>query len=101
MWADHGLRATGLYEVTNNQHEVAMVWATSVEAWTQLQRDRDTTRGLDDTGEPDDRLVVWDAVAADYVTGGDTHVMTPLPGTVYGPPSWEEADLSDWLEPPS
>ena len=99
MWADHGLQVTGLYEVTNNLHEVVMVWATSVEAWTQLQRDRDTTRGLDDTGAPDARLTAWDEVAASYVTGGDTHVMTPLPGTVYGPPSWEEADLDDWLNP--
>jgi hypothetical protein len=24
--------------------------------------------------------------------------MTPLPGTVYGPSDWEEADLDDWLE---
>jgi len=23
--------------------------------------------------------------------------MTPLPRTVYGPPDWEEASLSDWL----
>ena len=29
--------------------------------------------------------------------GGDTHVMTPLPGTVYGPDDWEEADLTSWL----
>ena len=23
--------------------------------------------------------------------------MTPLPGTVYGPDDWENADLSSWL----
>ena len=23
--------------------------------------------------------------------------MTPLPGTVYGPDDWEEADLTAWL----
>ena len=23
--------------------------------------------------------------------------MTPLPGTVYGPDDWEEANLNDWL----
>jgi hypothetical protein len=24
--------------------------------------------------------------------------MTPLPGTVYGPSDWENADLDDWME---
>ena len=44
-----------------------------------------------------DRLVAWEARHATYVTGGDTHIMTPLPRTVYGPPDWEEASLDDWL----
>ena len=34
---------------------------------------------------------------ADHVTSGDTQLMTPLPGTVYGPADWEDADLNDWL----
>ena len=33
------------------------------------------------------------------MTGGDTHLMTPQPGTVYGPDDWEDASLEDWLEP--
>ena len=34
---------------------------------------------------------------ATFVTGGDTLLMTPQPGTVYGPDSWDEASLDDWL----
>ena len=98
MMAAHGIVATGLWEVVNNVHEVVMVWATSVDAWVGYQRDRDTTRGLDDTGTADPAITEWDTVAAAYVTTGDTHVMTPLPGTVYGPPDWDEASLSDWLD---
>ena len=29
--------------------------------------------------------------------GGATHIMTPLPKTVYGPDDWEDASLDDWL----
>ncbi|MDG2028921.1 MAG: hypothetical protein P8J50_17620 [Acidimicrobiales bacterium] len=96
--ADHGMVPTGLYEVINNQHEVVMVWATSVDAWVDQRQSRDAARGLDDSSEPDERLVAWEQRSAEYVTGGDTHVMTPLPRTVYGPPDWESADLSDWIE---
>ena len=34
----------------------------------------------------------------EFVTGGDTHIMTPLPRTVYGPDDWEDASLDEWLE---
>ncbi|MEM7140424.1 MAG: hypothetical protein AAF548_05265 [Actinomycetota bacterium] len=95
--ADHGMVPTGLYEVVNNQHEVVMVWATSVDAWVDQRQARDAALGLDDAAEPDERLVAWERRSAEYVTGGDTHVMTPLPRTVYGPPDWEAADLDDWL----
>ena len=100
LLAEHGVQATGLWQVTNNQHEVVMVWATSVDEWAALQASRDAALGLDDTAEPDGRLTEWDRVSAGYVTGGDTHVMTPLPRTVYGPPDWEAADLSGWLDDP-
>jgi len=103
--ADHGMVPTGLYEVVNNQHEVVMVWATSVDAWVDQRQARDAARGLDDSGVADERLVAWESRSAGYVTGGDTHVMTPLPRTVYGPPDWESANLDDWLsgaeQPPS
>ncbi|MEZ5244512.1 MAG: hypothetical protein R2707_05385 [Acidimicrobiales bacterium] len=99
LLAEHGVDATGLWQVTNNAHEVVMIWATSVEAWVALQAARDTALGLDDSGVADERLVAWDRISAGYVTGGDTHVMTPLPGTVYGPPGWDEASLEDWLDP--
>ena len=58
----------------------------------------DTTRGLDDTGVEDERLVKNHKLLASYVVSGDTQLMTPLPGTVYGPSDWEEANEQDWYE---
>lgn len=97
MLAEYGQRATGLYEVMSNQHEVIMVWATSIADQVRFRQNRDTTRGLCDEGEIDDRIVAWERCSAGFVTGGDTHVMTPLPRTVYGPDDWEDALLTDWL----
>ena len=94
---EYGHEPTGLYEVLSNQHEVVMVWATDIPAQVRLRQNRDTTHGLCDEGDVDDRLVQWERRSAEYVTGGDTHVMTPLPRTVYGPPDWEDASLDDWL----
>lgn len=93
----NGHRATGLYEVTSNAHEVVMVWATDIPSRTRLMQNRDTTRGLCDEGEADDRIAHWERRSAEFVTGGDTHIMTPLPRTVYGPEDWEDASLEDWL----
>lgn len=97
LMAEYGHRATGLYEVLSNQHEVVMVWATDLESNLRFRKARDTTRGLGDDGERDDRIVEWERAAAGFVTGGDTHIMTPLPRTVYGPDDWEDAALEDWL----
>ena len=97
LMADYGHRATGLYEVTSNQHEVVMVWATDIPSQVRLRQNRDTTRGLCDEGEVDERIVDWERISADFVTGGDTHLMTPLPRTVYGPADWEDATLEQWL----
>jgi hypothetical protein len=99
LMREYGQEPTGLYEVLSNRHEVVMVWATSIAAQCTLRQNRDTTRGLCDEGEVDDRLVAWEQRSAEWVTSGDTHVMTPLPGTVYGPDDWEEAALEDWLPP--
>jgi len=96
---DYGAEATGLYEVMSNQHEVVMTWATSIAALTQFRQNRDTTHALSDEGSVDERIRHWEQTSAGYVTGGDTHVMTPLPGTVYGPPDWEDASLDQWLNP--
>ena len=94
----YGHRATGLYEVASNQHEVVMVWASDLPSQIRLRRNRDATRGLCDEGEVDERIVAWEQRAAAYVTGGDSHLMTPLPRTVYGPEDWEDASLDDWLD---
>ncbi len=48
-------------------------------------------------GNQHEVVVVWEREAATFVTGGDTHLTTPLPGTVYGPADWDEASLDDWL----
>ena len=98
LLAEYGHRATGLWQVTGNQHEVVLIWATDIPSNTRLRQNLDTTLGLCEEGEVDERLVEWQRVSAGYVTGGDTHVMTPLPRTVYGPEDWEDASLDDWLE---
>ncbi|MBL7501126.1 hypothetical protein I6A84_11865 [Frankia sp. CNm7] len=97
LLAEYGHHATGLYEVLSNQHEVVLVWATDLPAQLRYRKARDTTRGLSDDGDADDRIVAWERVSAEFVTGGDTHLMTPLPRTVYGPDDWEDAALEDWL----
>jgi hypothetical protein len=100
LMEEYGHHATGLYEVTTNQHEVVMVWATDIASNTRWHQCRDTTRGLCDEGDSDERIVEWECVSANYVTGGDAHIMTPLPRTVYGPDDWEDASLDDWLGDP-
>jgi len=97
LWREHGHEVTGAYEVLGNQHEVVVVWATSIAAQTRLRASRDAARGLSDEVPGDDRLVAWEQTAATFVTGGDTHLMTPQPGTVYGPETWDDASLDDWL----
>ena len=99
MWREHGHEPTGIYEVLGNQHEVVVVWASSISAQTRLRAARDAARGLADGADADDRLVAWERQSATWVTGGDTHLMTPMPGTVYGPADWDEATLDDWLPP--
>jgi hypothetical protein len=60
---DYGHRLTGLYEVTNNRHEVIVVWATTIAARTEYHKARYTTRGWCDEGRPDDRIARWSHVA--------------------------------------
>jgi hypothetical protein len=95
---EYGHALVGSYEVLGPAHEVVLLWATDVASQVRLRRSIDATRGLGDGDEHDDRLSAWERVVTGYVTGGETVVMTPLPGTVYGPDSWEEASLDDWLE---
>ena len=99
MMRDYGFEPTGLYEVISNPHEVVMVWAASIPAHVKFQANRDTTRGLSTEGEVDDRIVEWERRSAEYTLGGATHIMTPLPKTVYGPDDWEDASMDDWLKP--
>lgn len=98
-WREHGHEPTGIYEVLGNQHEVVAVWATSIADQTELRASRDAARGMGDEAPADPRLVAWETTAAAFVTGGNTQLMTPMPGTVYGPDDWDEASLADWLDP--
>ena len=75
----------------DNPHEVVMVWATDIPAQMKWHANRDTTRGLSTEGEADDRIVAWERGRREYTIGGATHIMTPLPRTVYGPDDWEDA----------
>ncbi len=99
VWRDHSHEPTGIYEVLGNQHEVVVMWAASVTAQAELRASRDAAVGFEPGpgAEADERLLAWEQKAATFVTGGRTEVMTPLPGTVYGPANWEEASLGDWL----
>ena len=99
LWREHGHEPTGIYEVLGNQHEAVVVWATSIAAQARLRAARDAALGFDTGVEADDRLLGWERRSAELVTGGDTVLMTPQPGTVYGPDDWEEATLDDWLHP--
>ena len=99
LMREYGHEPTGLYEVLSNHHEVVMVWATDIPSQVRLRESRDAARGLCD-GHGDERLVAWDRHSTEWVMRGDTHIMTPLPNTVYGPPDWEDASLDDWLDAP-
>ena len=56
-----------------------MVWATDIPSHVRLHQNLDTTQGLCDEGEADERLVEWERKASNYVNGGDQQIMTPLP----------------------
>ena len=77
--------------------EQALAEAEAAQA--RLRAARDAALGFDTGVEPDDRLLGWERRSAELVTGGETVLMTPQPGTVYGPDDWEEATLDDWLHP--
>jgi hypothetical protein len=101
LMREYGHEPTGIYEVMSNPHEVVMVWATDIPSQLRMRANRDAALGFSDEGESDDRLVAWERKSAIYTVGGTTHVMTPLPRTVYGPDDWEDATLEQWLNPES
>ncbi|HVU74199.1 MAG TPA: hypothetical protein VHE83_14635 [Mycobacteriales bacterium] len=97
---EYGHEMVGLYEVLGDAREVVLLWATSIPAQAALRRAEDRARGhgaRGTGGTVDDRLTSWRATTLAYGVHGSAEVMTPLPGTVYGPADWEDADLSDWL----
>ena len=75
-----------------------MVWATDIPANVRWHQNRDTTAGCATRARSTTASSTGNARSAEYVTGGDTHIMTPLPRTVYGPDDWEDATLEQWLE---
>ena len=97
LMREYGHEPTGIYEVVSNPHEVVMVWATDIPSQMTWRANRDAALGFGDEGEPDERILAWERRSADYTVGGSTHVMTPLPRTVYGPAEWEDATLEQWL----
>ena len=99
LWREYDHEPTGVYEVLGNHHEAIVVWATSISGQARLRAARDAALGFETGVEADPRLLAWERRAAEVVTGGETQLMTPQPGTVYGPDDWEEASLDDWLHP--
>ncbi len=65
LMAEYGHHATGLYEVTSNQHEVVMVWATDI-AVERAAGTRTATRPAASAtrATADDRIVAWEQVSA-------------------------------------
>jgi hypothetical protein len=47
-WVRYDHRPTGIYEVLSNQHEVVVVWATSIAGQTRLRAARDAALGFGD-----------------------------------------------------
>lgn len=90
MLRERGIEVAQMLEVINNPTEVIVVWATNLENWTKLRKDFDTTRGLDDSGIADPSLLEWQQLEHRFVTGGTTELMTPRPGGVAGPESWDD-----------
>jgi hypothetical protein len=99
LMREYGHEPTGIYEVLSNPHEVVMVWATDIPSQVRLRANRDAAMGFSTEGESDERIVAWERKSAEYTVGGSTHLMTPLPRTVYGPDDWEDASLEQWLNP--
>jgi hypothetical protein len=89
LMAEYGHIATGLYEVQFCDTEVVTIWATDVASHTRLQKAYDAARGLTDDAEGDPRLVAWRRRAREYATRWREELMTPRPGTVYGPDSYD------------
>ena len=76
-----------------------MVWATDIAvAGAPAPEPRHHARPRATRARPTTASWRGSGPSAEFVTGGDTHVMTPLPRTVYGPADWEDASLDDWLE---
>lgn len=89
VMAERGIYLTNLVEVINNPTEVIVAWATDLSNWVELRKDFDTSRGLDDSGTADQRLLDWQMTERVFVTGGTTELMTPRPGSVAAPTTWE------------
>lgn len=82
LMAEHGFDVVGLYEVQLTNAEVVTLWSTSVDAhskWLEALARHD-----------DERIEAWRAGAAEFVIFSHEELMTPLPGTVLGPPEGPE-----------
>ena len=93
--AEYGVTCAGLYEVLHHDHEVLTVWATDVDSYIRMNQAADAARGFDEGIDGDDRLVAWRATAQQFTTHWREELMTPAPGTVMGPPDWEQDPAFD------
>jgi len=66
--ADHGHELVGLYEVAFTRSKAVSLWATDLEGHVSVLRARDAALGLDSEVPPDERLLDWDRLAAEFLT---------------------------------
>ncbi|MEZ5167289.1 MAG: hypothetical protein R2695_12680 [Acidimicrobiales bacterium] len=102
--ADHGVHATGLWQVVNNAHEVGegVGHVGRVLGWRSRRLGRRARGSTTTPAPPDDRLVEWDRYSAEYVTGGRharDDLCCPAPST--GRRTGEDAPLDQWIDPDS
>ena len=85
LMLEYGLTATGLYETLLTDTEAVTVWAHDVDAHIAVQRAEHASRHGDLGG--DERLAAWRRTAREFVVSWREELMTPMPGTLLGPPT--------------
>ena len=85
LMLEYGITATGLYETLLTDTEAVTVWAHDVDAHIAVQRAEHASRHGDLGG--DERLAAWRRTAREFVVSWREELMTPMPGTLLGPPT--------------
>jgi hypothetical protein len=87
--AEHGHRLLGLYESFSVDDQVVTFWGTDLDGHLELNHARDAALGLDDTVQPDPRLLEWRRRSGEFLVPGLRRecMMMPYQGTRHSPVS--------------